>query len=80
MRIRYARLILPSRMKETAVSDARQIAESVAAALSAHSEASAHAPAWLSIEIPGGGRPARHLGFDLTSAADRAVRVAARRT
>ena len=69
MRIARARLVLPARMKASAAADARQIAEAVAEALSSH----AGPPARISIELPGNGRPARHMRFDLAGAAGRAA-------
>ena len=76
MRIRRITLTMPPRLKTTANADARQIAETVAEAISAHGEASNR----LSIEIPGNGRPARHMGFDLTSATNRALTASRRRS
>ena len=75
MRIRRIRLVLPQRMRNGADGDARHIAETVAQALAGHG--SAHGP--LRIEIPGGGRPARHMAHDIAGAATRAVRAGVQR-
>ena len=75
MRIRRIRLVLPARMRPVADAEARHIAGTVAQALAGHG--SVHGP--LRIEVPGGGRPARHLAHDIAGAATRAVRTAARR-
>lgn len=69
MRIRRARLVLPSRMKATAATEARQIAETVARELFHHGAA----PARLSLRVDGHGRPSRHLEHDLVGQTDRAV-------
>ena len=76
MRILRARLTLPARMTPTAAADARQLAETVAKAISAQQAAAQR----LSVEIPGHGRPVRHMAFDLTAATNRALRAGVRRT
>lgn len=69
MRILHARFLLPARMKTMAPLEARQLAEAVAQELYRHGQA----PARLSIQLDGLGRPTRQLAKDLGRQTARAV-------